>query len=290
MADRFAEGTAELGKFPRPKYDERDSEYQEKVCRREQRIPRLIGYARISTAEQATRGVSMDDQRDRIKADCAPRLSSWSGSRKTTACRASSRRTSDPRSPEPSKRSSEGRRTVKLDRLSRSVRDVLDLADSAQREGWRLVSLSESLDTETPTGRFALVLLAALAQLEREKISERVGEALDHVARRRARSRFTPYGWRTPSGNETTAGGGRLELVAYAALERRGQGAAEQRVLRRLVALRDQGLGATRRIAAELNRRGVNPRSGRPWAPEGVAAILRRLERWEEAGVAALAS
>src|SRR5262249_39974062 len=29
--------------------------------------------------------------------------------------------------------------------------------------------------------------------------------------------------------------------------------------------------------------------SGKPWAPEGVAAILRRLERWEEAGGAALA-
>lgn len=169
---------------------------------------------------------------------------------------------------------------IKLDRLSRSVRDVLDLSASAQRKGWRLVSLSESLDTDTPTGRFALILLAALAQLEREKISERVGEALDHVARQgRARSRFTPYGWRTPSGDETTAGGGRLELVPHA---------AEQRVLRRIVGLRDRGLGA-RRIAAELNRRGANPRSGKPWAPEGVAAILRRLERWEEAGVAALA-
>jgi site-specific DNA recombinase len=170
---------------------------------------------------------------------------------------------------------------TKLDRLSRSVRDVLDLADSAAHEGWRLVSLSESLDTDTSQGRFTLTILAALAQLERERISERVGEALDHVARQgRARSRFTPFGWRTPSGKETTAGGGRVELVPHA---------AEQAALGRLVVLRGQGLGA-RRIAATLNREGPNPRSRRPWAAEGVATILRRLERWEAAGVPALAT
>ena len=54
--------------------------------------------------------------------------------------------------------------------------------------------------------------------------------------------------------------------------------------MRRIVALREDGLGA-RRIARALAEDGRNPRSGRPWTPEGVASILRRLERWEAAGV-----
>ncbi len=45
---------------------------------------------------------------------------------------------------------------LKLDRLSRSTRDILDLAEDAQKRDWRLVSVSESLDTATATGRFTL--------------------------------------------------------------------------------------------------------------------------------------
>jgi hypothetical protein len=53
--------------------------------------------------------------------------------------------------------------------------------------------------------------------------------------------------------------------------------------------LREQGRGA-RKIAAALNKQGTNPRSGKPSTPENVATILRRLERWEAAGVDALAA
>jgi hypothetical protein len=74
--------------------------------------------------------------------------------------------------------------------------------------------------------------------------------------------------------------GDRLPLVAHA---------EEQAALRRIIGLREQGRGA-RKIAAALNEQGANPRSGKPWTPENVATILRRLERWEAAGVDALAA
>ena len=65
-----------------------------------------------------------------------------------------------------------------LDRLSRSVRDVLDLADRARREDWALAVLDIAVDTSAPTGRFLLTVLAALSQLERDLASERTRQAL----------------------------------------------------------------------------------------------------------------
>ncbi len=69
--------------------------------------------------------------------------------------------------------SADGIVALRLDRISRSVRDVLDLAEDAERHGWRLVAVNEALDTGTPTGRFTLTILAALVQLEREQIAAR---------------------------------------------------------------------------------------------------------------------
>lgn len=61
----------------------------------------------------------------------------------------------------------------KMDRLSRSTADTLHLAGLADRQGWRLLSLDLGLDTATPTGRLVLTMLAAVAEMERSRISER---------------------------------------------------------------------------------------------------------------------
>jgi len=61
----------------------------------------------------------------------------------------------------------------KMDRLSRSTSDTLYLAGLADRQGWRLLSLDLGLDTATPTGRLVLTMLAAVAEMERSRISER---------------------------------------------------------------------------------------------------------------------
>jgi site-specific DNA recombinase len=63
---------------------------------------------------------------------------------------------------------------MKLDRLSRNVRDFLGLVDELQAVGCDLVLLKESFDTSTPHGRFALTMFAAMAELEAATITERV--------------------------------------------------------------------------------------------------------------------
>jgi len=246
---------------------------------------RLVGYCRVSTEEQASEGVSLGAQRERLAAYCTTYShelvavevdAAISGKAKPEQRPGLSRALESVRAGE-----SDGLIVLKLDRLSRSVRDVLDLADAAKRGKWRLVSLSEHLDTESPQGRFTLTVLAALAQLEREQVAERTSFALDAIAREgRGRSRFTPYGWRTTDGSTENRAGDRSELVPHA---------DEQTVIRRIIRHREQGKGA-RRIAAALSREGPNPRSGKTWTPESVAAILRRLDRWKSAGVNPLAA
>lgn len=244
--------------------------------------PALVGYVRVSTEEQAREGVSLEAQRERLAAYCIAhgfKLAALETDEGVSGKVSPTQRPGLARALE-RVRTGEvcGLVTVKLDRLSRSVRDTLDLADSAQREDWRLVSLSEHLDTGSAAGRFTLTVLAALAQLEREQVSERTRETLAYIAREgRGRSRFTPYGFRTAGGGVENRAGDRSALVPHT---------EEQAALRRLVALRESGLGA-RRIAAQLGE--PNPRSGQPWTADSVASILRRLERWERAGAAPLA-
>ena len=61
----------------------------------------------------------------------------------------------------------------KLDRLGRSIRDLIDLVSSFRELGVEFVSLKDSIDTSTATGRFTFNVFASLAEFEREIIRER---------------------------------------------------------------------------------------------------------------------
>ena len=64
----------------------------------------------------------------------------------------------------------------KLDRLARSTRDLLDIADAIGKIGAGLRSLSEPwADTTSPAGRMVLTVFAGIAEFERELIRERTG-------------------------------------------------------------------------------------------------------------------
>lgn len=68
-----------------------------------------------------------------------------------------------------------------LDRLGRSLRDLLVLLDQFAASGCAVVSLRESLDMTTPTGRLLIHVIAALAEFERELIRDRVRSGLARV-------------------------------------------------------------------------------------------------------------
>ena len=67
----------------------------------------------------------------------------------------------------------------KLDRLSRSLRDLLFLLDQLDRVGAGFRSLTESIDTTTAAGRMMMQMLGAFAEFERQILKERTKAGLD---------------------------------------------------------------------------------------------------------------
>jgi DNA invertase Pin-like site-specific DNA recombinase len=61
----------------------------------------------------------------------------------------------------------------KLDRLGRSLRDLIALLDALRAQGVQFRSLTEAIDTETATGRAMWQMIGVLAELERSLITER---------------------------------------------------------------------------------------------------------------------
>ena len=148
-------------------------------------MPHPAGYIRVSSEEQAQHGISVDAQREILKAWAVMRQAGeieifedpgFSG--KNTNRPALQRLLAAVRQGE-----IDNLVVWKLDRLSRSLRDTLTIIeDDLAPHGVTLVSVTESIDTSTPSGRMMLNILASFAQLEREQDSDRVLMAHRHLA------------------------------------------------------------------------------------------------------------
>lgn len=74
----------------------------------------------------------------------------------------------------------------KLDRISRSTKHLIELAEHFEQNGIEFISVMDKIDTSTPTGRFFFRMMASIAELERDITSERTKSGL---AAARARGR-----------------------------------------------------------------------------------------------------
>ncbi len=81
----------------------------------------------------------------------------------------------------------------KLDRLARSLKDLVNLVNEIQEKGGALHSLNDQIDTTTPHGKFTFHVFAALAEFERDIIRERTKAGL-MAARVRGRVGGRPKG------------------------------------------------------------------------------------------------
>ncbi len=78
-----------------------------------------------------------------------------------------------------------------LSRLGRSTKDLIELTELFHTKGVHLVSLKESIDTSTSTGKLLFTLMSAIAQFERDVIADRTREGLN-AARARGRKGGRP--------------------------------------------------------------------------------------------------
>ena len=134
----------------------------------------IYGYARVSTADQ-----NLDRQLDALRKHGIDKLycEKMSGTKKNR--------------PELDKmiaELSDGDTVVieSLSRLGRSTKNLAELMETFNNKNIRLVSLKETIDTTTPTGKLLYTILSSLAQFERDILVERTNEGLK-AARARGR-------------------------------------------------------------------------------------------------------
>jgi DNA invertase Pin-like site-specific DNA recombinase len=72
----------------------------------------------------------------------------------------------------------------KLDRLGRSLRDLISMLDDLKTRGVKFQSLTEAIDTTTPTGRVMWQMIGMMAEYEHSLISERTREGVKHAKKR----------------------------------------------------------------------------------------------------------
>ena len=134
-----------------------------------------IGYARVSTLDQ-----NLDRQTDMLRAYGVDKLytEKMSGTRRDR-----------PELTRLLERLEEGDTVIveSLSRLGRSTRDLIELVELFQQKGVQLVSLKESIDTSSSTGKLLFTIMSALAQFERDVIADRTREGLQAA---RARGHF----------------------------------------------------------------------------------------------------
>jgi site-specific DNA recombinase len=221
---------------------------------------KTIGYVRVSTDKQAEHGVSLEAQEAKTRAMATVHDTELSdvivdsGESAKTLNRPGMERLL-------AMVDAGAVKTVivaKLDRLTRSVKDLCELLERFERHGVSLVSVAESLDTGSAAGRLVLNIMTAVSQWEREAIGERTRDALRHKRSRGERTGNIPFGSRL------AADGERLEPDPD-----------EQAALAEIRRLRSQG-ATLRGIAAAMNHRSHRTRRGTAWRLESVARVLKQ--------------
>ena len=230
--------------------------YKPKKSRQARAARRTVGYVRVSTEDQSVNGVSLAAQEERIRA------SGVASARRVDEILIDQGVSAKSLDRPAMQKILAGIRAgaigtvvvTKLDRMTRSLRDLADLLALCAKHDVALVSLSESLDTSTAAGRLLVNLLGSVAEWEREAIGERTAAALAHKREKRQAYGRVPFGWRRE-------GDALLK------------DAAEQKALRMAQAMHDDG-ATLRAIGAALESMGAKPHAGKAWYASSVKAVL----------------
>lgn len=231
--------------------------------------PRVVGYTRVSTSEQAREGVSLTAQAEKIREftrlhdlDLVASFEDAGVSAKSLDRPA----LRDARAMLDSG-AADGLVIFKLDRLTRSMRDWQTLIDNhfGEAGGKSLGSVSDHIDTRSATGMLFLNIMMTVAQWEREVILERVRGAVAFKKKQGQRlSRTAPYGKVIVEDGLVSRTGNAMTMA---------DAATEREALEAIIGGRDRG-DSLRAIAARLDAAGVPTRSGRPWSHTTVRKLI----------------
>ncbi|MGO8996739.1 MAG: recombinase family protein [Polyangiaceae bacterium] len=228
-------------------------------------MTRVVGYARVSTEGQADGGVSLDAQRAKLAAYATAMdlelvaVEVDAGVSAKTLDRPALQRALAMLDAG----QAEGLLVAKLDRLTRSVRDLGDLVERYFAARFSLMSVADSIDTRSAAGRLVLNVLASVAQWEREATAERTRDALAHLQAEGVLIGGVPLGLRR---TDEVGRDGRRVVV-----EHDGEAAA----VRRMLEMRAGGI-SLRSIARVLREEGHATKRGGRWVAATVGRVLAR--------------
>jgi DNA invertase Pin-like site-specific DNA recombinase len=219
-----------------------------------------IGYVRVSTDRQAEKGVSLEAQEAKIRAMATVQGSELidvivdGGESAKSLNRLGLQRLMAV----VNGGNVQAVIVAKLDRLTRSVKDLCGLLELFEKRKVALISVAEALDTGSAAGRLVITIMGAVSQWEREAIGERTRDALRHKRSNGERVGNIEFGYRL-------------------SLDRRHlePDPVEQAVIAEIRNLRRQG-HTLRGIAAILNSRGRRTRRGTDWRLESVARVIKQ--------------
>ncbi len=229
-------------------------------------VVRAVGYVRVSTDQQSTEGVSLDAQKIKLQAHCTAQdidlvelIADEGASAKSMERPGLQRALKMLRMNQ-----ADALVVVKLDRLTRSVKDLGFLCENYFGEGtpWSLLSVSDAIDTRSASGKLILNVLTSVAQWEREAISDRTKEAMQHLKSQGVMLGAAPYGWKYVEEVDTH---GRRKVV---------ENPEEQAGIKRVCELYEQDLFVWE-ICERLTEEGV-PCRGAIWHRPTVYRILVR--------------
>lgn len=216
-----------------------------------------IGYVRVSTQKQATDGLSIEAQIDKIRAwavlndyELIHTFVDEGISGKNVINR--------PQLNLALSMLQKGMAFVfySLSRVSRNVIDTITIGDKISKSGADMVSLSEKIDTTGASGRMIFNLLAVLNQFERDQVSERTKMVIGYLRDNNKVYSHTPYGYDRMDN----------DLIPNI---------AELDIVNQMHAYRQQGYGY-RRIATTLNKLGIDSKHGGKWYAKTVEGVLSR--------------
>ncbi len=218
-------------------------------------------YIRVSTADQAEHGVSLDAQKERLSAYAIACGLDVVAVIREEGISGTVPLAERPEGSRVAEMVAEGKVrhviALKLDRLFRSAVDALSVTAQWDKTGiaLHLVDMGgTSLNTGSAMGRMMLTMMAGFAQFERDLTAERTTAALAHKKANNAAYSPTPYG-------KNREGDVLLDNEE------------EQGIITRIRVLRKEGF-SLRGIASRLNEEGVSTKQGRTWHASTVRYIL----------------
>lgn len=209
---------------------------------------KVFGYVRVSTDEQGVSGLGLESQKSKIVSycdlydlelvECIQDTGSGKNLKRPGIQKVLSMLESD---------QVDGVVISKLDRLTRSVKDMGELLESYFTDNYDLHVVEEKIDTGTAAGRMMVNILMSVAQWERETIGERTKAALK-VKRDRGEKtggKHSPFGHNNEDG----------KLI---------ENEQEQRIIKTMKSLRGKGY-SYQKIADALNDDGYLTKTGKAW-------------------------